>query len=227
MTLGPVSYTVVAFPGNHFNGSVAPEVEKLISNGTVRILDLVFVGKDEEGDTSASSSTSSTSWRPSGTSTAKWAASSTRRTWPTWPTTSPRATRRSSSSGRTCGRSLWSTPYARREEWWSTRRASRPPSSRRHWPRWPRRSRPSLNTNERRQDGRERNETDAFETTSGDADGGTDRGHRGDGHRRRRRGEPAPATSTRNRTRRPSSAPAPAAARRTAAAAAAGRPRTT
>lgn len=51
MTLGPVSYTVIAFPGNRFSGGIAPEVEKLVSNGTVRILDLVFVGKDEGGDT--------------------------------------------------------------------------------------------------------------------------------------------------------------------------------
>jgi uncharacterized membrane protein len=51
MTLGPVSYTVVAFPGNRFNGNIAPEVEKLVSNGTVRILDLVFVAKDDSGDT--------------------------------------------------------------------------------------------------------------------------------------------------------------------------------
>ncbi len=51
MELGPVSYTVVAFPGNQFSGGIAPEVEKLVSNGTVRILDLVFVGKDEAGDT--------------------------------------------------------------------------------------------------------------------------------------------------------------------------------
>ncbi len=51
MALGPVSYTVVAFPGNQFNGNIAPEIEKLVANGTVRILDLVFVGKDEAGDT--------------------------------------------------------------------------------------------------------------------------------------------------------------------------------
>jgi uncharacterized membrane protein len=51
MTLGPVSYTVVAFPGNRFSGGIAPEVEKLVSNGTVRVLDLVFVAKDEAGDT--------------------------------------------------------------------------------------------------------------------------------------------------------------------------------
>lgn len=51
MSLGPVSYTVVAFPGNQFNGNIAPEIAKLIESGLVRILDLVFVGKDEQGDT--------------------------------------------------------------------------------------------------------------------------------------------------------------------------------
>ena len=51
MTMGPVSYTVIAFPGNHFQGNIAPEVARLVSNGTVRILDLVFVGKDEDGNT--------------------------------------------------------------------------------------------------------------------------------------------------------------------------------
>lgn len=51
MSMGPVSYTVVAFPGNQFNGNIAPEVAKLIESGLVRILDLVFVAKDEQGDT--------------------------------------------------------------------------------------------------------------------------------------------------------------------------------
>ena len=51
MTMGPVSYTVIAFPGNHFQGNIAPEVARLVSNGTVRILDLVFVGKDDDGNT--------------------------------------------------------------------------------------------------------------------------------------------------------------------------------
>jgi hypothetical protein len=51
MTMGPVSYTVVAFPGNQFNGKIAPEVARLVESGIVRILDLVFVGKDEAGDT--------------------------------------------------------------------------------------------------------------------------------------------------------------------------------
>ena len=51
MTIGPVSYTVIAFPGNRFNGNIAPEVARLVESGTVRILDLVFVAKDEQGDT--------------------------------------------------------------------------------------------------------------------------------------------------------------------------------
>ncbi len=51
MALGPVSYTVIAFPGNQFNGDIAPEVAKLVESGVVRILDLVFVAKDEQGET--------------------------------------------------------------------------------------------------------------------------------------------------------------------------------
>ena len=51
MTIGPVSYTVIAFPGNQFNGDIAPEIAKLVASDTVRILDLVFVAKDEQGDT--------------------------------------------------------------------------------------------------------------------------------------------------------------------------------
>jgi hypothetical protein len=51
MTVGPVSYTVIAFPGNDFNGSILPELEKLVVNDVVRILDLVFVLKEDNGDT--------------------------------------------------------------------------------------------------------------------------------------------------------------------------------
>jgi uncharacterized membrane protein len=51
MTMGPVSYTVIAFPGNQFNGNIVPEIGKLVANDVVRILDLVFVMKDEQGDT--------------------------------------------------------------------------------------------------------------------------------------------------------------------------------
>jgi hypothetical protein len=50
MEIGPIEYIVVGFPENKFNGEIAPALAKLIENRTVRILDLVFVAKDERGD---------------------------------------------------------------------------------------------------------------------------------------------------------------------------------
>ncbi len=50
MALGPVEYIIVGFPGNQFNGKIAPELISLVESGTVRILDLIFIGKDAEGD---------------------------------------------------------------------------------------------------------------------------------------------------------------------------------
>ena len=47
--IGPVQYLVIGFPGNKFNGEIAPELGKLASSGVVRILDIVFVGKDTDG----------------------------------------------------------------------------------------------------------------------------------------------------------------------------------
>ena len=49
MTTGPVDYIIVGFPGNKFTGEMAPELVKLVESGTVRILDLIFVGKDADG----------------------------------------------------------------------------------------------------------------------------------------------------------------------------------
>ena len=51
--LGPVDYLIVAFPGNNFTGEIAPALAKLVENGTIRIIDLAFVAKDEEGDIAA------------------------------------------------------------------------------------------------------------------------------------------------------------------------------
>ncbi len=47
--LGPVDVSVIAFEGNRFNGDVAPALRELQENGTVRIIDLTFVRKDEDG----------------------------------------------------------------------------------------------------------------------------------------------------------------------------------
>ncbi len=50
MTTGPVEYIIVGFPGNQFNGEIAPELIKLVESGTVKILDLIFIGKDADGN---------------------------------------------------------------------------------------------------------------------------------------------------------------------------------
>ena len=47
--IGPVDYMIVAFPGNQFRGEVAPELARLVENGTIRVIDLAFVGKNAEG----------------------------------------------------------------------------------------------------------------------------------------------------------------------------------
>ena len=46
----PVEYLVIEFPGNKFNGDVAPAVAELIEAGIVRLLDLLFVTKDAAGE---------------------------------------------------------------------------------------------------------------------------------------------------------------------------------
>ena len=50
MGIGPVEYLVVAFPGNQFNGEIAPALRDLIDSGTIRVLDLAFVLKDADGN---------------------------------------------------------------------------------------------------------------------------------------------------------------------------------
>ena len=48
----PVEYIVINFPGNRFDGSIAPAIEDLVVRGVVHILDLVFVQKDADGSVS-------------------------------------------------------------------------------------------------------------------------------------------------------------------------------
>ena len=53
MAIGPVEYLIVGFAGNEFNGEIVPALAKLIDNGTIRILDLMFITKDAEGSIAA------------------------------------------------------------------------------------------------------------------------------------------------------------------------------
>ncbi len=49
MSLGPVEYIVIGFPGNKFKGDILPALGDLVSNGTIRVMDLAFVSKDADG----------------------------------------------------------------------------------------------------------------------------------------------------------------------------------
>ena len=48
--MGPIDYIVVEWPGRQPNGEVAPQLVDLVDRGLIRILDLVFIAKDEEGN---------------------------------------------------------------------------------------------------------------------------------------------------------------------------------
>jgi hypothetical protein len=51
--IGPVDYAIIAFPGNKFQGDIAPAIADLVDAGTIRIIDIAFVGKDADGSTVA------------------------------------------------------------------------------------------------------------------------------------------------------------------------------
>ena len=47
--MGPVDYILVEWPGRQPNGEVAPHLVDLVDRGLIRILDLAFVTKEEDG----------------------------------------------------------------------------------------------------------------------------------------------------------------------------------
>jgi len=53
MSIGPVEYIAIAFPGNKFSGQIIPAIKELQDNGTIRVLDLVIITKDTEGNVAA------------------------------------------------------------------------------------------------------------------------------------------------------------------------------
>jgi uncharacterized membrane protein len=50
MALGPIELLVLKFPGNQFSGEIMPALGELVEDGTVRIVDLLFAVKNNEGD---------------------------------------------------------------------------------------------------------------------------------------------------------------------------------
>lgn len=49
--MGPISYVIAQFPGNKMTGEGFPILVDLVDRGLIRILDLVFVYRDEDGST--------------------------------------------------------------------------------------------------------------------------------------------------------------------------------
>jgi hypothetical protein len=49
MSLGPVDLLIVSFPGNQFKGEIAPALTDLVESGTIRVIDILFANKDENG----------------------------------------------------------------------------------------------------------------------------------------------------------------------------------
>ena len=50
LTLGPVQMLIVGFQGDKFDGSIMKELERLKEHDIVRLIDLLFVKKNEDGE---------------------------------------------------------------------------------------------------------------------------------------------------------------------------------
>ncbi|MFB7554730.1 DUF6325 family protein [Streptomyces brevispora] len=49
MAVGPVEYLVIAFPGGRFTGAIAPALAEAVASKAVRIIDLTFVYRADDG----------------------------------------------------------------------------------------------------------------------------------------------------------------------------------
>ncbi len=47
---GPIDYIVVGFPGNKFKGEVLEALSTAVANGTIAVLDIALILKDEKGE---------------------------------------------------------------------------------------------------------------------------------------------------------------------------------
>jgi len=112
MTLGPVEYVLIGFPGNRFKGEIIPALAQLVEAGTIRIIDIVFVKKDADGAMEVIeyealdevTDVAEIEARPVACSATRTSHSPRRRSNP--------AARRPSSYGRTNGRRRWPTHCA-------------------------------------------------------------------------------------------------------------------
>jgi hypothetical protein len=47
MTLGPIDFIALEFPGNRFKGEILPDLFELVDKEIIRIIDLVIIRKDQ------------------------------------------------------------------------------------------------------------------------------------------------------------------------------------
>jgi uncharacterized membrane protein len=52
-SIAPVEYLIIGFPGNQFNGQIVPALTELVQSGAIKILDLIFITKDADGEFTA------------------------------------------------------------------------------------------------------------------------------------------------------------------------------
>jgi uncharacterized membrane protein len=50
MPYGPIELVAISFPGNQFSGEIIPALQELIDTETIRVIDIVFAIKDEDGN---------------------------------------------------------------------------------------------------------------------------------------------------------------------------------
>ena len=51
--MGPIDYVLVEWPGQQPNGEALPHLVDLVDRGLIRIIDLTFITKDEDGSVAA------------------------------------------------------------------------------------------------------------------------------------------------------------------------------
>jgi hypothetical protein len=51
MTLGPIEILTLVFPGSEFNGEIIPELAKVVDDGTITVVDGLFVSVGADGAT--------------------------------------------------------------------------------------------------------------------------------------------------------------------------------
>lgn len=50
MALGPVELTIIKFPDHQFKGEIVSSLKNLVENHIIRIIDIVFIHKDKDGN---------------------------------------------------------------------------------------------------------------------------------------------------------------------------------